>query len=247
MLTAGQLLLIAAINFLAAFVQGATGFGYALVAMAIMPLFLPMQLCSAVSAVTVVTIGLQMSLTLRRHLRVKTIFLPVACCLVTINVGLKILDSCNEMVLRIILASLLVMVTALFFIMRKRQIMLPERWYTAAGAGFVTGLSTGMFNVVGPFLLVYYTNVCKDTLHLKASLEFSFLIAGLYSTCMHIFVYHNITLQTVPALTCSAVAAVMAGYAGLHLYRRINRDKIALVIYILMPVMALMLVLSGLR
>ncbi len=240
------LLLVAAVNFLSALIQASTGFGYALVAMALMALFLPMSTCSAISAVTVVVIGLQMSLTLRRHLRFRTIRLPVLCCLATINVGLFLLDRFPELLLRVILASLLLVVTGLFFFLRRKRIRLPGRWYCAAGVGFITGVSTGMFNIVGPFLMIYYMNVCDDTLHLKASLEFSFLIAGLYSAAMHLFVYRNITPAVLPYLMAAALAALLAGRLGLRIYRRIDRDKIALTVYLLLPLMAGALIWNGL-
>lgn len=242
-----QILLVAVINFSSALLQASTGFGYALVCMALMPLFLPMSTCSAISAVTVVAIGLQMSLSLRKDLQLKTIALPVLGCLTTINVGLWLLDTFDEMMLRIVLAGLLILVTGLFFFMRVRKIQLPDKWYTAIGAGLITGLSTGMFNIVGPFLLVYYMNVCKSTLHMKASLEFSFLIAGLYSTLMHLFVYNNITWQVAPHILASVIASLVAGVIGLRLYRKCNKDKIALFIYILLPIMALMLIYNGLK
>lgn len=242
-----QVLLVGIINFSSALLQASTGFGYALVCMALMPLFLPMSTCSAISAVTVVAIGIQMSLSLRRDLSLKTIALPVLSCLTTINLGLWLLDTFNEMVLRMILAGLLILVTGLFFYMRVRKIQLPDRWYVAVGAGLITGLSTGMFNIVGPFLLVYYMNVCRSTLHMKASLEFSFLIAGLYSTMNHLFVYHNITLGVMPHILASVAAAMAAGVIGLRLYRKCNKDKIALFIYILLPIMAVMLIYNGLR
>ena len=129
------MLLVAVINFAAAFFQGAAGFGYALMAMALMPLFLPMSVCSAISAVTVVVIGLQMTLALCRELQWRLIVLPVFSCLTTINLGLYLLDQFDELLLRIILACLLLLVTAIFFIMRRRQLVLPNRWYTAVGAG----------------------------------------------------------------------------------------------------------------
>ncbi len=241
-----QLLLVAAVNFLAALIQASTGFGYALVAMSMMPLFLPMSTCSAISAVTVVAIGLQMSLTLRKHLRLRTILLPVACCLLTINLGLYLLNRFDELLLRIILAGLLLLVTGLFFFMRRRHVHLQNRWYSAAGVGLLTGMSTGMFNIVGPFFLIYYMNVCDDTLHMKASLEFSFLIAGLYSTAMHLFAYRNITPAVAPHLLASVAAALLAGVLGLRLYRRIDKDKIALVVYLLLPIMAVTLIWNGL-
>ena len=188
-----------------------------------------------------------MSLTLRKHLKIRTIALPVLCCLTTVNAGLWFLANFDEMLLRMILAGLLLVVTALFFFMRVKKIVLPNCWYSAAIAGLITGLSTGMFNIVGPFLLIYYMNVCDDTLHMKASLEFSFLIAGLYSTVMHLFVYQNITLAVAPHLAASAVAAVAAGALGLRLYRKINRDRLALFVYLLLPIMACMLIWNGLK
>ena len=241
------LVLVAAINFASAFFQGATGFGYALLAMAAMPLFLPMSACSAISAVTVVAIGLQMTLTLRRELRWRLIVLPVLSCLVTVNLGLYLLDRFDEMLLRIILAGLLLLVTAIFFIIRRRRLVLPNRWYTAVGAGLITGISTGMFNIVGPFFLIYYMNVCKTPMNMKASLEFSFLLSGLYSSAMHLFVYHNITLEVAPMLAASVAAALLAGVLGLKVFRKIDKDKISLVAYILLPLMAVNLIDSGLR
>ena len=242
-----QVALVAAINFSSALLQASTGFGYAMVAMALMPLFLPMSTCSAISAVTVVAIGLQMSLKLRKHLRIKTIVMPLIGCMSTINAGLMLLENCNELTLRIILASLLVLVTGLFFFMRVRKITLPDKWYVGLIAGMITGLSTGMFNIVGPFLLVYYMNVCDDTLHMKASLEFSFLLSGIYSTLMHLFVYHNITWGNCPHIAGSVAAAMVAGVIGLKLYKKCNKDKIALFIYILLPIMAALLVWNGMK
>jgi len=242
-----QVALVALINFSSALLQASTGFGYAMVCMALMPLFLPMSTCSAISAVTVVAIGLQMSLSLRRELKLKTIALPVLGCMITINLGLWMLETFDEMLLRIVLAGLLFLVTGLFFFMRKRKIQLPDKWYVAVAVGMLTGLSTGMFNIVGPFLLVYYMNVCDETLHMKASLEFSFLLAGLYSTVMHLFVYNNITWQVAPHILGSVIAAMIAGVIGLQLYRKCNKDKISLFIYILLPIMALLLVYNGIK
>jgi len=241
-----KLLLIFLVNFTSAFIQGATGFGYALIAMAIMPLFLPMSECSAISAVTVVAIGLQMTLTLRKSLKLKTILLPVLCCFLTINLGLYLLDRFDELLLRIILAALLILVTVLFLYMQKKKVTLPDRWYSAAGAGLLTGISTGLFNIVGPFFMVYYINVCESTLQLKASLEFSFLLAGLYSAFMHTFVYHNINVSVLPELAASVLAVLLAGALGLKLYRKIDKQKITRFVYILLPMMAATLIIKGL-
>lgn len=240
-----QVALVAGVNFLSAFIQASTGLGYALIAMPLMAMFLPMASCSAISAVTIVAIGLQMSLKLRGNLKISTIALPVLCCLATIYVGLYLLSIFDEKVLRIILASLLVVVTIISFVVKRTRGGISGKWYFAAGAGLLTGLSTGMFNVVGPFLMLYYINVCDDTLHMKASLEFSFLIAGLYSSAMHLFAYHNINAAVAPHIGASVVAALLAGFLGLKVYRKINQNVISILVYSLLLLMALVLALNS--
>lgn len=241
-----QVALVAGVNFLSAFVQAGTGFGYALVAMPLMALFLSMASCSAISALTIVAIGFQMSLKLRSNVKASTILLPMLCCLATINVGLWLLARFNELVLRVILSGLLVVVTAISFAMRRTmRTGMYHKWPFAVAAGLLTGLSAGMFNVVGPFLLLYYLNVCDDTLHLKASLESSFLLAGLYASAMHLFVYRTINASVAPHVAASLAAALGAGFLGLNVYKKLKRDVIARLVYILLPVMALILVLNS--
>lgn len=248
MTLATQVVLVAAVNFFSALTQASAGFGYALLAMPLMALFLPMASCSAISAVTIVAIGMQMSLKLKRNLKFTTIALPVLCCLGTINVGLLLLAMFDEMVLRIILASLLGVITAYSLAMNRiGRRRISGKWYFAVAAGLLTGLSAGMFNVVGPFLMLYYINVCDDTLHMKASLEFSFLLVGLYASVMHLFVYHNITSAVTPQIAASVVSALIAGFIGINVYKKLDRKVISGIVYILLPVMALLLVANSVR
>ena len=63
---------------------------------------------------------------------------------------------------------------------------------------------------------------------------------------MHLFVYRNITPAVLPYLMAAALAALLAGRLGLRIYRRIDRDKIALTVYLLLPLMAGALIWNGL-
>lgn len=235
-----QVLIIALINFVAALLQASTGLGYAIVAMALMTLFLPMKFCSAISAVVVVTIGIQMVITLRSHLDWKVFCVPVISCLATTNIGMYILLNYPERILRIILSIFLLAFTAYFIYSGRKKIIIKPSIQNGIIFGVLTGISTGMFNIVGPFLTVYYFNVTKDNLSFKANIEFSFFIAGLYSLFLHIS-YGNVTAEVVPYLIASALCAVLAGVIGLHQYKRSNKESIRKVVYIVLPVMALLL------
>lgn len=239
-----RVLLIGGINFAAAFVQASCGFGYAIVAMSLMPLLLPMRQCSAVSAATVVVIAVQMCLSLRKHLRLGLVWLPVLSCMATVPLGIWCLLTFPERALRRILAGLLLLLTIFFFGARRRQVSIRGTWYNGMAAGLVTGVSTGMFNIVGPFFMVYYLSVCDRLLTYKASMEFSFLIAGLYSAVIHI-TKGSFQLEVLPYCLASGVGACLAGWLGLKVFRRIDREKLTVVVYILLPLLALTLLLGS--
>lgn len=238
-----QVLLIGLINFAAAFVQASCGFGYAIVAMSLMPLVLPMLQCSSISAVTVVVIAVQMCLSLRRHLSLRTVWLPVVSSMATIPLGIWFLMTFPETVLRGILAVLLLLLTAFFFRTRRRQTAIRGTWYNGVAAGLITGISTGMFNIVGPFFMVYYISVCGELLTYKACMEFSFLIAGLYSTALHA-VNGNLRAELMPCYLASAAGACLAGWLGLKAFRRIDRERLSVIVYVLLPLLALTLLLG---
>jgi len=239
-----KLVVIAAINFAAAFLQAASGFGYAMLAMTLMPLVLPMKYCSAISAGTVVAIAVQMVIMLRKNLNIKIIAVPVLFCILTINLGIYMLMTFEEFTLRLILAVFIFFLAIFHFYCQKKNIKLKKSLLSSAISGSLTGISTGLFNIVGPFFLVYYMNIFDDTLAFKASMEFSFLIAGLYSTAMHI-IYGNISADTLPFILASIIASVIAGFLGIKLFKKINKEKISLIIYVFLPIMALMLLLKG--
>lgn len=237
-----NLALISGINFISALLQASVGFGYAILAMALMPLVLPMRLCSAISAVTVVIIAIQMVIMLRKHLNLRLIFIPVLFCMLTTNLGLYILMNYPEEILRIILAIFLVFLTIFFATtQKKKSLKIKKTLLSSILFGLLTGISTGMFNIVGPFLMVYYLNICDDHLSFKANIEFSFLIAGIYSTILHI-IYGNIDLEVAPYIVGSAIAVILAGFVGIRLFRKLNRGMVTRVIYIALPIMALLLI-----
>jgi uncharacterized membrane protein YfcA len=239
-----QLILIAAINFAAAFLQAASGFGYAMLAMTLMPLVLPMKYCSAISAGTVVSIAIQMVIMLRKNLNIRIVAVPVFFCILTINLGIYMLMTFKEFTLRLILAVFIFFLAGFHFYCQKKNIKIKKSLINSAISGSLTGISTGMFNIVGPFFLVYYMNIFDNTLAFKASMEFSFLIAGLYSTAMHI-IYGNISATTLPFVLVSVASSVIAGFFGIKLFKKIDRKKISLIIYVVLPIMALMLLLKG--
>ena len=232
--------LIALINFASSFLQASTGFGYAILAMFLMPMILPFEECSLISAAVIIAIALQMVISLRKHLNLKVILVPMIFCILTTWLGVYIIQISNEQTVRIIMGIFLILLSPYFYFTNKYHVELKNNFVNSVIVGCITGLATGMFNIVGPFLTIYYYNSCKDNLEFKANLEFSFLIAGIYSMVLNM-IYTPITWELGGHMLFSCVAAVVAGVLGLKIYRKLDRKVIKYIIVFILPIMGIVL------
>lgn len=230
--------IIAAVNFLSAFTQASTGFGYAIVAMFLMPYFLPFRQCSLISAAVIIAIALQMTVKLRKHLRFRKVLLPMAFCLSTTWFGVYAIQLLDQAMTRKIMGGFLVFLSVYFYLIKRYNITTKQTAWSGAAVGVLTGLSTGMFNIVGPFLTLYYFDVFDTTLEFKANIELSFLAAGAFSLLLNA-AYTGIDGFTALNALASSAAALAAGGPGLRLYRRLDKEKLKIAILCVLPVMGL--------
>lgn len=235
------ILIIALINSFSAFIQAASGLGYAIFAMFFMPLVIPFQQCSIISAAVIVVIGIQMAISLHSHLRVKKIILPMTFCLATTWLGIYIIRVTDEDKMRTIMGIFLILLAIYFYITNKYNIRMKAGLVTDFVIGSITGLSTGMFNIVGPFLSLYYYDNCEDNLEFKANLETSFLIAGIYSLCLNL-IYVKLDAFLLKAIGLSAIGVIIAGILGLYVFKKVDKEKLKYVIIGVLPVMGLILI-----
>lgn len=235
--------IVGAINFFSAFTQAATGFGYAIIAMFLMPYFLPFRQCTLISAAVIVVIAMQMTIRLRHHIRLKKIILPLLFCLSTTWIGIYLIQTLNQSVARKAMGGFLIFLSGYFFVIKKYGITIKESTFNGAAVGAVTGISTGMFNIVGPFLTLYYFDCFETSLEFKANLEFSFLIAGVFSLILNL-AYGGIDSFTLLNIVVSNVAVLIAGVLGLQLYYKLDKEKLKLIIISILPVMGIIQILK---
>lgn len=231
------LLSVAASNALAAFVQASTGFGYAIVAMFLLPFFLPYEQCLVVSAFTIVTIAIQMGITLRHHIRPKKILWPMIGCLTMLWFGRYVIGLVNDTTAAHVMGLFLLFLSALFFLSKKRGIRIPESKKNGLIFGFLTGLTTGMFNIVGPFFSIYYYDSVESPLEFKANLECSFFVAGVVSLIINLLSAKNLSMTLLLSSGLSAAFAIPAGMLGLVLFRKLNQNHLKWIIIAALAVM----------
>lgn len=235
--------LIAAINFLSAFLQASTGFGYAILAMFLMPFFLPYRQCLIISASLIIIIAVQMCYSLRAHIRIKKILWPMLWCLSTLWIGVWLIRVLDASTMRKIMGVFLILLGAYFYTIKRFNICIKESWLNGMIIGILTGLATGMFNIIGPFLTLYYFDNMDSTLEIKANLEFSFMIGGITSLVMNLA---DVPLDTalLQHIALSGAAAILAGFIGLKIYHKINKAVMKYIIIGVLPLMGVVQILK---
>ncbi len=149
---------IAAILFLAAFTQSLSGFGVALIAMALLPNLIGMQ--TAITLVALVSFAVNVGVLLRywRALQFKTMLPLIFASWVSVRLGIFLLRRLDEKI-ALTLLGIIIAGYALYALLGLKMPAIKGRGW-AYGAGFLGGLFGGAYNTPGPPVILYAS--CQD-------------------------------------------------------------------------------------
>ncbi|MBX2865127.1 MAG: sulfite exporter TauE/SafE family protein [Leptolyngbyaceae cyanobacterium MAG.088] len=223
---------------LASFVQSLTGFGFALVAVSLLPFFMELQL-----AVTlVIAVGLLGNVALwwyyRESFEWSRIVHLSAAALVTIPLGVLGLQYVPE---HLALQLLGVMVLA-YVIYSWLQLSLPELtgkpWAYAFGAA--SGVLTGAFNIGGPPIVIYGNCNQWSPQELKGNLPGVFCVLSLAAIATHLW-QGDFNLDLMVQVGYAAPFFVVGLGLGIWLSKYIDAASFRQVILVLLGVIGLKL------
>ncbi|MBI4337940.1 MAG: sulfite exporter TauE/SafE family protein [Chloroflexi bacterium] len=202
-----------AIVLAAGVLQGAMGFGFALVAAPLLSIVIEPQMVVPVLFVqTFVTMGLIL-LHARRHLRVRRMWLLTLAGMVGVPAGTVVLVILNASLLRLLIGSTVTLTAvAMMFGFKKT---LRHELVASVPVGFVSGALGASTSLSGPPVVFFYTNQDVDPREFRANVVAyflmlalamlpSFIIAGLLNSETVLF-----SAQLLPA----ALVGVLGGIA----------------------------------
>ena len=176
-------LLIGAILFLAAFTQSLSGFGVALVAMALLPNLLGMQKSIALVALLGFLVNLGVLLRYWRSLQFKTMLPLILASWLGVPLGIFLLRRLDERI-TLPLLGIIIAGYALYALSGLKLPTLTSRAW-AYGAGFFGGLFGGAYSTPGPPVILYAS--CQDWERdaFKGNLQAFFIQVGLIVVVGH--------------------------------------------------------------
>jgi hypothetical protein len=159
---------------LAVFTQSLTGFGIALVTMAMLPELLGIRAATPLVALVAITLELTLLLRYRASLNLRAIRSLAIGAIVGIPIGIVILRNVPE---SLALTLLGVVITG-YAIYALANFRLPELHHPAWAylAGFLSGLLSGSYNTGGPPLIIYGNARRWQPFEFKSNLQGLFVV-----------------------------------------------------------------------
>lgn len=230
------ILLIGMVILLASFTQSLSGFGSALVSMALLPAVIGLQMATPLVALVAVVIETILLLRYREALDVRAIWRVVLAALLGTPLGVLFLARVDEnlasSVLGIVIAGY-----ALYALFGLKLPRLESSWW-GYSAGFVGGLLGGAYNTSGPPVIIY-ADCRRWPPHIfKSNLQGYFIISSLAVMSVHAL-NGNLTPQVWYAFWWTLPFIAVGLLAGLSLDRWLNPlifRRVVLVLLVLMGI-----------
>jgi len=233
-------LFVGAVIFAGCFTQSVSGFGVALVTMALLPSLIGLQAATPLVALVALVLEAIMLVRYRESLQIKSILGLLGASLIAIPVGVIYLHRLDEDVALFVL-GLVVTLYALYGLVGFR---LPALKYPAWAwvFGAASGLLGGAYNISGPPVIVYGN--CRKWLpsEFKSNLAGYFLVGSLVIVSTH-WVSGNITPDVITIFLKTLPALLLGFGLSQFLDRWLNPELFRRVVLILLVVLGIRLML----
>jgi len=233
-------LLLFLVALLAAFTQSLTGFGSALVSMAVLPGLIGIRTAAPLVALITVTIDGVLLARYRQALNLRAIWRLVAALVLGVPLGILVLRRVEE---RFVLAILGAVIAgyALYALLSPRLPRLEHPAW-AYGFGFLAGVLGGAYNTSGPPVVIFGNCQRWPPSEFKGNLQGFFLVNDLLVIAGHAL-SQNLTPLVLRDYLIVLPALIVGLFVGGRLDRRLDPALFRKVVLVLLVVMGLRLLL----
>lgn len=223
------------------FIHASIGFGFSVLLMTVMPLFIPLLSTSVIVKVSMLIITLLMTIQLRKYVDLRFIVLPTICMLIGNTIGFFLLINLETTVLKNILGYFLVGLGIVSLILKNG---FPIKKSKGADIlfGFLAGITGGLFNLSGVVLVLYYYSALDNKLEYSSSMQASFTITATYGALLHGMNGNFSDSNLISLIGISILAVLIGTFLGMKVLMRISKDLIGKLSYVYMILMGLLMI-----
>lgn len=225
-------LLTGLIAFLGSFTQSCTGFGNAIICMALWPQIMPFRTASILEAITAFFMVVYITWRLRKSINFRLLIPALVSAELFSFLGIQTLLSLPETVLHQILGCALILL-GFYFLFWSDKIKLRPTVVTGLLAGAVSGFCGGLFNIGGPPMVAYLLSVTEDKMEYNATLQAFFSIHTVSIFLMHLWM-GSVSVQIIPLGIFALAGTLLGTLIGLKIFLQMSMASLKKMVYIFM-------------
>ena len=222
---------------LAGVVQGATGFGFGLTAIAIMGTFYDVKEATIVTTFGALILNIVVLWKLHRQIAFKGIWPLMVCSVVAIPFGVVFLKDSDPTVFKVLVGVVLVVAAVRGFLHRKDSKPWHPYW-VGAPMGVLSGLLSGAFGTGGPPVVAYVASQGYNRFRYAATIQLILMVNCIVRmaelTRQGLFTQKLVLLSAVGA-GCVIVGALI----GLRILKWFSDERLRRVVSVMLLLLAL--------
>lgn len=233
-------LTIAAMCVGASFVQRVSGFGFGIFVMTMLPYAMPtLGEATTLSGLLAATTSAIITAKMWRHIIWRNLLPILATFAVASFIGVQLVSSINEHILRNILGIALI-IASIYFLFIKGRFTLKPSIPVQISMGSLSGLLGGMFGTQGPPAVIYFLAVSSTKERYIALAQAYFLIGNTIMTLYRAqagFLTNKVCISW-----CYGIAGLALGaWLGSLVFQRLSGQTLQRIIYIYIGINGLMM------
>jgi len=240
-----QVVFIGLVIFLfSAILQGLTGFGFSILAVPLITLFIPPKTAVPILLIYSMIINIVVLYSARKAVNLKKIWILLVAGIITMPLGTHLLVIMNENLLKIFIGSMILMFGILLLIGFRKQFanekiaMLP--------VGMVSGLLGGSISISGPPIILFLSNQDVDKHTFRGNLAAYFFILNLFT--IPVYYLNGLLTKVVWSYSLTFLPGLLIGVVvGNLLSHKIKDNHFKKITLILLIIMGLLSIISGLK
>lgn len=242
MIVDGTTVQVLAVIFLATLIRSAFGFGEALIAVPLLALLMPIEVAAPLAVLVSITVAGIVVVQDWHHVQVRSAGWLIISTLFGIPLGLMLLTSVAETVVKAILAVIIMAFSAYCLVSRRQVELKNDR--LAWLFGFGAGVLGGAYGMNGPPLVIYGSLRRWSPEHFRATLQGYFLpasVVGMAGYWLANLWVRDVTRYYLLSLPVALAAIVLGRVAN----RRMNSRSFMVYIHCGLIVVGLMLLIQS--
>ena len=212
-------------------VQTMAGFGSGLVMMLVLPHLMPMVHAAAVTSITGGFLSAALILKYRDKLRPRFVLITAVPYMIASVIMLQFVQRINTRTMAILFGAFLTVI-GLYYLIWSHKARLRITPVTMLVCPVVSGLSSALFGIGGPLMLLMYLEKYETREEYSTNLQLLFLIAAVINTATRA-AKGIITVGLLPAMAAGIAAILVGEKVGLLLASRMKPDFLRKMVYVM--------------